>query len=36
VKVRGSHAVIGEQKGALNFLVIGESIGFRKVAVAAH
>ncbi|HYR57928.1 MAG TPA: arylsulfatase [Chthoniobacteraceae bacterium] len=31
VTIKGSHAAIGEPKGALNFLVIGDTIGFRKL-----
>ena len=34
VIVKGSHAVIGEQKTGLNFLVFGEAAGFRNVRVA--
>lgn len=32
--VRATHPVIGMKKAALNFLVFGESIGFRKVMAA--
>lgn len=32
--IKGSHAVIGAAKGSANFLVIGETIGFRKVIAA--
>ncbi|HSI63440.1 MAG TPA: arylsulfatase [Candidatus Saccharimonadia bacterium] len=33
VVIEGSHAVLGEAKTALNFLVFGESAGFRNVRV---
>ena len=32
--VKGTHAVLGEKKTAMNFLVFGESAGFRNVKVA--
>lgn len=34
VTAKASHPVLGETKGALNFLVFGETIGFRRVQVA--
>ena len=33
VIVKGSHAVLGEEKTAMNFLVFGETAGFRNVKV---
>ncbi len=34
VSVKGTHAVLGEKKTAMNFLVFGETAGFRNVKVA--
>jgi len=34
VTIKGSHPVIAEAKGAANFLVFGNTIGFRKVTLA--
>ena len=34
VTIKGTHAVIGEAKGAANFLVFGDAIGFRQVVLA--
>jgi len=31
--IKGTHAVLGEKKTALNFLVFGETAGFRDVKV---
>lgn len=31
--IKGSHAVLGEQKTGMNFLVFGETVGFRNVKV---
>jgi nitrous oxidase accessory protein NosD len=33
VVIEGTHVVLGESKTALNFLVFGESAGFRNVRV---
>ena len=33
VNVKGTHAVLGEPKTAVNFLVFGESAGFRNLRV---
>ena len=33
VSVKGTHAVLGEPKTAVNFLVFGESAGFRNLRV---
>ena len=32
--IKGTHAVLGEKKTGMNFLVFGESAGFRNVKVA--
>jgi hypothetical protein len=31
--IKGSHAVLGEQKTGMNFLVFGETVGFRNVKI---
>ncbi len=34
VTIKGTHAVLGEAKGALNMLVFGDTLGFRKIIAA--
>jgi hypothetical protein len=36
VTIKGTHAVLGEPKAAVNVLVFGETMGVRKMTVAAE